>query len=200
MFCGKCAHVNADGAVFCNKCGSALEKEDETIVARRKSELTKDDSKRHLAETEIFSITPTLKFVYVGYILAAIGAFFISALFSVLLPGFSIWIGVLIGMSLFFIPAIFHLRKKLSRYTLTTSKIEIDTGLIARTTQNIPIRRVQDITVKASIPQRLMGLGDMVVDNAGSDGGRIILKNIDSPKKYAKLLMDQMSGSDQNNF
>lgn len=191
MICGKCGQTNADDAVFCNKCAAPLEKEQETVVARRDVAVP-----ARTAEREIFSIGPTLKFVYGGYVIAAITAFFISAVFGVLLPGVSIWIGVLIGMAAFVIPGFYHLRKKLSRYTLTTTKIEIDTGLISRTTQNIPLRRIQDVTVSSSIPQRLFGLGNVLVDNAGSDGGRIVLKNIDSPKKYANLLMEQMRSDD----
>ena len=52
------------------------------------------------------------------------------------------------------------------RYTLTDSKVEIDTGLIARTTRNIPLTKIQDVTVSASIPQRLLGFGDLLIDNA----------------------------------
>lgn len=195
MFCGKCGQANSDDAVFCNKCAAPLEKEQETVVARRESAVP-----AKTVEKEIFSIGPTLKFVYAGYVLAAITAFFISALFSVLLPGVSIWLGVIIGMSAFVIPGFYHLRRKLSQYTLTTTKIEIDTGLIARKTQNIPIKRIQDITVSASIPQRLLGIGNIIVDNAGSEGGRIVLKDIDSPNKYANLMMEQMTGNDHNNI
>ncbi len=52
------------------------------------------------------------------------------------------------------------------RYTVTDAKLQIDTGLIARTTKNIPLSKVQDVTVSASIPQRLMGFGDIIIDNA----------------------------------
>ena len=34
------------------------------------------------------------------------------------------------------------------RYTVTDSKLQIDTGLIARTTRNIPLSKVQDVTVQ----------------------------------------------------
>ena len=44
------------------------------------------------------------------------------------------------------------------RYTLTDSKIEIDYGLIARTTRNILLPKIQDVTVSASIPQRILDL------------------------------------------
>jgi len=187
MFCVICGHTNTDDAVYCNKCGRRIEREQETVVAKKniEAEVGSDD-------VQIFSITPTLKFVIVGYVLAAIGAFFVSALFSVLIPGVTVWVGVALGMSLFLIPALYHVRQRLSRYTLMGSKIEIDHGLISRTTQNIPLRRIQDVTVSATISQRLLGLGDVVVDNAGTDGGRIVFKNVDSPRKYADMLLKQM--------
>jgi len=64
------------------------------------------------------------------------------------------------------------------RYTLTDSKIEIDYGLIARTTRNIPLAKIQDVTVSASIPQRILRLGDLVVDNASEVGGTTVIHNI----------------------
>jgi hypothetical protein len=31
-----------------------------------------------------------------------------------------------------------------------------------------------------------------VIDNASEDGGKVVLKNIDTPKKYADLLLREM--------
>ena len=70
--------------------------------------------------------------------------------------------------------------------------IEIDRGLISRTTQNIPLRRIQDVTVSATMTQRLLGFGDIIIDNASEDGGKVVLHDIDSPKKYAELMLQQM--------
>jgi uncharacterized membrane protein YdbT with pleckstrin-like domain len=90
------------------------------------------------------------------------------------------------------VPLYYHLRKKLVRYTLTDTTIEIDRGLISRTTQNIPLRRIQDVTVSATVTQRMLGLGDLIIDNASEDGGKIVLDGIDEPKKYAELMLRQM--------
>jgi uncharacterized membrane protein YdbT with pleckstrin-like domain len=78
------------------------------------------------------------------------------------------------------------------RYTVTDSKLEIDTGLVARTTRNIPLSKVQDVTVSASIPQRLMGFGDIIVDNASEVGGTIVMHNISTPRHYADLLLREL--------
>ncbi|MGQ0543057.1 MAG: PH domain-containing protein [Blastocatellia bacterium] len=140
----------------------------------------------------IFSITPTTKFVMAGYVLAIIAAFLLVAVVSVFIPAVSAFIAVLIGLLLLLIPAYFHIREKLTRYSLTDTTIEIDKGLISRTTQNIPLRRIQDVTVSATLLQRLLGYGDITIDNASEDGGKVVLDNVDSPRKYADHVLRQM--------
>jgi uncharacterized membrane protein YdbT with pleckstrin-like domain len=190
MFCIKCGKENSDDAAFCQKCGHAFEAEEETRVATRAGgELVRDASDA----PRIFSVTPTLKFVYVGYALAVLGAFLLVGLVSIFFAtAVSVVAGVILGMALLLIPLFFHIRKKLVRYTLTDTTIEIDRGLISRTTQNIPLRRIQDVTVSASAMQRLLGFGDVIIDNASEDGGKVVLDDIDSPKKYAELMLHQM--------
>ena len=120
------------------------------------------------------------------------------AVVSVFLPTVvSTWVAVLFGLLLFLIPAFYHFKQKLLRYRLTDSKLEIDAGLVARTTRNVPIRRIQDVTVSATPWQRLLGIGDLVIDNANDDAGKAVLKNINSPKQYADVLLKQMRRLDQ---
>jgi uncharacterized membrane protein YdbT with pleckstrin-like domain len=191
MFCTNCGAQNSDTAVFCQKCGRMLEAEEETRLARPAKIETKTDDER-----EIFSISPTLMFVKIGYAAAAFGALLVVALLFSFesLVGVKVpwWLSVLFGLAVFLIPAFYHLRQKLVRYTMTDAKIEIDQGLISRTTRNIPLRTIQDVTVSANVWQRMLGFGDLVIDNASEENGKIILKNIDSPKKRADILLKQM--------
>ena len=124
--------------------------------------------------------------------LAAIAALIFVALGAILISSISTIVWVFIGLLFFLVPAFFHVKQRLTRFTLTETKIEIDSGLIARTTRNIPIRRIQDVTVQTSIIQRLVGFGDLVIDNASDQAGKIVLKNIDSPQKHADILLKQM--------
>lgn len=187
MFCIKCGTSNSEEAVYCLKCGAMLEVEEETRVVRRETVESGGDE-----PSKIFSISPTLMFVKIGYVLAVVGAFLVVAFFSVLFPLVPWWISVLLGLLLLLIPAFYHFKQKLVRYTLTDTTIEIDTGLISRTTQNVPLRRVQDVTVSSTFTQRILGFGDVVIDNASEDGGKVVLKNINSPRKYAELMLKQM--------
>ncbi len=193
MFCSKCGKENSDDAIYCQKCGRQFEAEEETRVAVKDRAMPGLRADGGLESARIFSITPTLKFVYVGYVLAVIGAFLLVGIVSLFLATtVSVFASVILGMALLLIPLYFHLRARLVRYTLTDTTIEIDRGLISRTTQNIPLRRIQDVTVSATMTQRMLGMGNVIIDNASEDGGKVILDNIDSPKKYAELVLRQM--------
>lgn len=192
MYCTKCSAQNSDEAVYCQKCGTLLEAEEETRVAVSPKNITNDDDE----EAHIFSIHPTLMFVKIGYGLAVLGAFLLVILLNLVgnLIGFSIpyWLSIPAGLLLLLIPAFYHVKQKMLRYTLTDSKVEIDQGLISKTTRNVPLRIIQDVTVSATVTQRMLGFGNVEIENANENDGKIILKNINSPKKYAEILLKQM--------
>jgi len=215
MYCIKCGADNLEAAKFCRKCGEPVstepiamssgteDAEQETrIAARAKGEATirvvHADQPNHDAgsEAEIFSISPTLMFVKAGYVLAAIGALLFVAVVTAF-TSVSTWLSVLIGLLLFLIPAFYHFKQKLVRYTLTDSNLVIDQGFVARTTRNLPIRRIQDVTIAATVLQRLLGFGNLVIDNASEEGGKVLLKNINTPKHYADELLKQMRKLEQ---
>ncbi len=187
-----------DTAVFCRKCGGQIgdaarggEQEQETQVVARQAATTEE--RDGAVEAEIFSISPTLMFVRAGYVGAALGALVLVAITSAFLSHYisALW-AVVMGLLLFLIPAYYHIRQKLISYTLTESKLEIDSGFVSRTTRNIPIRRIQDVTVSSNIWQRMLGFGDVVIDNASEEGGKVVLKNINTPNHYADALLKQM--------
>ncbi|MER3430444.1 MAG: hypothetical protein C4324_05270 [Blastocatellia bacterium] len=187
-YCINCGELNPEYGRYCKKCGK------ETIgPGSKQGDVGERGDFRH-----IFSITPTIKFVIAGYVLAVIAAFAVVVALSVFAPGPAPVIGAALGVLILLIPAYCHLQTKLVRYTLTDSILQIDRGLFARTTQNIPLRRIQDVTVSASFWQRMFGYGDITIDNASEDGGKITLKKIDSPSKYAEMLLRQMRQIDRD--
>ena len=186
MFCTKCGAKNSDEAIYCQKCGNALEAEEETRIARKINVETGIEDE----ERKIFSISPTMMFVKLGYALAALGVLLFVALLAMF--GVSFWISLLVALPLFLVPAFYHLKQKMVRYTLTDSKVEIDEGFIFQNSRNVPLRSIQDVSVSSTITQRMLGFGNLVIDNASEDGGKIVLKNINTPKKYADILLKQM--------
>jgi uncharacterized membrane protein YdbT with pleckstrin-like domain len=188
MTCSCGAYV-APGVRFCSNCGAPASDPESTRLARRQSQrlerLPEDDM-----EHTVFTVRPTLIFIKAGYALAVLGG--IALVFLLAMISVPAYISIPIALALLLIPAFYHIRRNMSRYTVTDSKLEIDTGLVARTTRNIPLSKVQDVTVSASIPQRLLGFGDIIVDNASEVGGTLVLQNISNPRHYADLLLREL--------
>ena len=167
-----------------------------TKIAATPKKLVETKSLEGEDERKVFSIRPTLLFVKLGYVAAVVGAFLLVVILYYLgkLIGIDIpwWFSVLAGLLLLLIPAFYHLKQKTVLYTLTDAKIEIDEGFIFQNSRNVPLRSIQDVSVSSSIIQRLLGFGNVVIDNASEDGGKVVLKNVNSPKKYADLLLKEM--------
>jgi len=55
------------------------------------------------------------------------------------------------------------------RFTVTNLRIVVRRGIISRVEQTTAIARIQNITTRQSIVQRLLGIGDVEFDTAGGD-------------------------------
>lgn len=191
MHCSNCGSYIAPGVRFCSGCGAPATDPEVTRIVRAQGGIPVplDDLNEDL-EQVIFTVRPTMIFIKLGYALAVLGGIALVVLLA--LTPLPWYLSVLLALSLLLIPAYYHVRRNTVRYTLTDAKMEIDTGLIARTTRNIPLSKIQDVTVSASIPQRLLGFGDLIVDNASEEGGITVLHNISKPRHYADLLLREL--------
>jgi membrane protein YdbS with pleckstrin-like domain len=193
MHCSNCGSYIVPGVRFCSGCGSPANDPEATRIARVQPDiparLANEDDDDEL-EQIIFTVRPTLIFIKLGYALAVVGA--IALVILLALIDVPVYISIPLALALLLVPAYYHLKRNMVRYTLTDSKVEIDTGLIARTTRNIPLTKIQDVTVSASIPQRLLGFGDLLIDNASEVGGTTVLHNITRPRHYADLLLREI--------
>jgi len=193
MHCSSCGSYIAPGKSFCSDCGARAEDPEATRIVRAQQGIPAHvDVSGALDDREevIFTVRPTMIFIKLGYVLAILGA--IAIVFLLALIPLPAYISIPIALALLLIPAFYHLKRNMVRYTLTDAKIEIDKGLIARTTRNIPLSKIQDVTVSASIPQRMLGFGDLLIDNASEVGGTTVLHNISKPRYYADLLLREL--------
>jgi membrane protein YdbS with pleckstrin-like domain len=188
MNCSGCGAWVAEGSRFCNNCGAA-------VAAPAMQRAPRDED---LPERVIFTVRPTFLFVGVKYAIAAAVWLLATAIVAFAATSFRMPVAVgagivvALGLILFIWPVVAHLRRQRYVYTLTNHKLEIQYGLIATTVRNVPLSKVQDVTVTASIPERLLGLGTVSIDNASESGGRIQIAGIRDPKRYADLLMREM--------
>src|SRR5690349_1086996 len=127
MFCPNCGRENADDAVYCQKCGRELDPEEETRVAgrapsinvyappRRGPEALSPEGTSDEPAREIFTVSPTLLFVKIGYVAAVAAAFLMAALAAGISSAIDPTRAVLLGLGLcvvfLIVPAFYHLRQ-----------------------------------------------------------------------------------------
>lgn len=192
MRCSNCGSTLNPNSRFCDQCAAPAPDAEETRIARPQFSVPARHDDDNI-ESVVFTVRPTMLFIKIGYAAAIVGAILLTVLLAMVRFVEIPWYYSLpVALGLLLIPAYYHLKRNMVRYTLTDSKIEIDYGLIARTTRNIPLAKIQDVTVSASILQRLLGFGSVVVDNASEVGGTTILHNINNPRQYSDLILREM--------
>jgi membrane protein YdbS with pleckstrin-like domain len=207
MHCTNCGTYVAPGARFCAGCGApAVDPEMTRFAGAQPHPFTAPpvqpipaynppppvrQERTNDAEREIFKARPTLFFVKIGYGLAGLGSIIMIILLAYFISA-PWWIALPIALALLLIPAFYHVKRNMVQYTLTNHKLEIDEGFIARTTRNLPLRNIQDVTVSSTIFQRLLGYGDVVIDNASELGGSTVMHNVHNPRQYADLLLREL--------
>jgi membrane protein YdbS with pleckstrin-like domain len=161
-----------------------------TRIARTQSGVLAQSEFNRDFEHTVFTVRPTLIFIKLGYALAVLAGIALVAMLA--FTPIPAYISIPLALALLLIPAYYHLRRNMVRYKVTESTLEIDTGLIARTTRSVPLSKIQDVTVSATVAQRILGFGDVIVDNASDVGGSTVLHNISNPRHYADQLLRQL--------
>jgi membrane protein YdbS with pleckstrin-like domain len=140
-------------------------------------------------EQVIFSINPAFYEVGLTYLWATALSLIVTAVVAYTKIGFPI--AIIVSAIFFIAPIVRHIRLKHTVYTLTNVKLEIRSGVLSTSAQSIPLRHIQDVTVSETLKERLIGIGDVLIDSAALDN-KMVLNNIKNPRKYADLILDQL--------
>lgn len=200
IYCNMCGQALPNVSRFCNVCGAsvvaAAPAVRETGSARPPAAVASRSPLETGPEHVIFTLRPTMVFVYGWYIAAALIVIATSATLG-LLSG-SNWVAdwwhiiiLIVGLLAFSVPFYKHILTRREVYTLTNFKLEMRYGLIAKQTRNIPLNKIQDVTVISTVWQRFLRLGDIVIDSA-SETGRIHVDDIHNPNLYADMILAEL--------
>jgi membrane protein YdbS with pleckstrin-like domain len=141
------------------------------------------------SEKVIFRIHQAFYPAAVAYFFASVCTIAIGALVYYLSLPYTV---ALVGAVICFVPAIIrHMQLVNTIYILTNTKIEIETGIFSKSSRNIPLRHVLDVLVSETFKERLIGIGDILIDTASTDS-KMKLDNINDPRKYADMILNQL--------
>jgi uncharacterized membrane protein YdbT with pleckstrin-like domain len=79
-------------------------------------------------------------------------------------------------------------RRRTTRYLVTDRRIQIRTGIATRHERTTHVDRVQNVNLHQSIFQRLLGIGDVEWDTAGTDGAEadFTFHGVDDPSAMVR--------------
>ncbi len=132
-------------------------------------------------ESVIFQGRPSwrsiLGFYFLGLIAAA-AAGVIGALAA------SVGVGIAIGAGVFVIALIVGwLRRLFTKYTITTRRLRVQRGVLTRQVQETRLDRLQDHTIRQTLPERMLRVGTIDFDTSGEEHADLFrFEGVSSPE------------------
>lgn len=82
-----------------------------------------------------------------------------------------------------------HLRVGFTTVTISQGKLRYQEGMLSRATRTLELSKLQDVRVTQSLTQRMMGIGDLLLETA-AESGRLSVRGIDNPQAVADRILD----------
>ena len=140
----------------------------------------------HPGEEIVFQGHPSwravLRFYVIGVALAAA-----AAALAVLISGTTA--AVVAGLAVVVIVLIVGFLKRIGTlYVITTERLHIRRGILARRTQETRIQRVQNVNTQQSLFARIMRVGTVDFDTAGTDDSDFTFAGVADPRQVVSAV------------
>ncbi|TML86664.1 MAG: PH domain-containing protein [Actinobacteria bacterium] len=90
------------------------------------------------------------------------------------------------------------LRWTTTNFVVTTDRLVFRSGVLSKQGREIPLERVNDITFHASLFERVIGAGDLVIESAG-ERGQQMFTDIPHPMQVQNEVYRQIEAAQQRN-
>ena len=101
------------------------------------------------------------------------------------------WIAIGIGLLLFVVyPVRQFIRWVTSHFVVTNERIIHRQGLIAKTSMEVPLQRINDVRFHQSILDRMVGAGDLIIESAGTQGQEVF-SDIRRPEDMQRTIYER---------
>jgi uncharacterized membrane protein YdbT with pleckstrin-like domain len=134
----------------------------------------------HPGETIIYQGHPSWRSILGYYLKGVLGALVAGAI-GYALDGIGLGLGLFLLVFALVLLAGF-IRRFATVYTITTERLRIKHGVIARSVQQTDIERVQNVNTKQSILERVLRVGTVDFDTAGSGDSDFSFGGVEAPE------------------
>jgi membrane protein YdbS with pleckstrin-like domain len=109
------------------------------------------------------------------------------------------WIGLLIIVLLCIGSFGRYLRWQTTQFVLTSARIIIRQGILSKQGLEIPLDRVMNISYHQTVWERLLKVGDLVIESAG-ESGRQVFTDVSQPALVQNLIYKTAERDEQHSF
>lgn len=131
-------------------------------------------------------VRPTMKFIKTGYVGVLVLIVAGAVLWYMMHPD-PIWLPAIFLLLLLW-PLSHHIRRQMTKVTISADKLRYELGLLAKTTRTIQLPKIQDVRVDQTLWQRIFGVGSISIETAG-EASRLTLRHIDLPQAIADEIL-----------
>jgi uncharacterized membrane protein YdbT with pleckstrin-like domain len=135
----------------------------------------------HPNEQIIYEGHPSWRSI-LAYYLKGLGGALVVAAVGFLLDGIGLAIGLFLLVEALILAAGF-IRRFATVYTITTQRLRIKRGIIARHVQQTDIERVQNVNTAQSVLERMLQVGTVDFDTAGTGDSDFKFVGVEEPEE-----------------
>jgi uncharacterized membrane protein YdbT with pleckstrin-like domain len=140
----------------------------------------------HPGEEMVFDGHPSWRAVLSFYItgviivavIVAVAALASGAVLAIVLGAVALAVMVLVGL----------VKRQATRYVITSERLHIRHGILAKKTQETRVQRVQNVNTEQSFIQRVLQVGTVDFDTAGTDDSEFRFVGVASPEEVVRAV------------
>ena len=140
----------------------------------------------HPGEEIVFEGRPVWRSILSFYITGAIAAIVVGVIVAI---AASTALGVVVWLVLFALVVLIGLIRRIStRYTITNQRLRIERGLLSKHVQQTRIERVQNVNTNQTFVSRVLRVGTVDFDTAGTDDSDFTFTGVASPHRVVEAV------------
>ena len=140
----------------------------------------------HPGEQVVFEGRPIWRSILSFYITGFIGSVIIGVLVALIA---STATGVIVFLVLFALDVLVGFVRRIStRYTITTQRLRIERGLLSKHVQQTRIERVQNVNTNQTFVSRILRVGTVDFDTAGTDDSDFTFIGVGNPHEVVEAV------------
>ncbi|HEY7619683.1 MAG TPA: PH domain-containing protein [Solirubrobacteraceae bacterium] len=140
----------------------------------------------HPGEQIVFEGRPVWRSILSFYIFGLVGSIIIGVIVALIA---STALGVIVFLALFALDVLIgFIRRVSTQYTITTQRLRIQRGILSKHVQQTRIERVQNVNTSQTFVSRMLRVGTVDFDTAGTDDSDFTFVGVGNPHEVVEAV------------